>query len=89
MKTTKILLLLALSITQRLTFRKSHLGIAPLLSGAGIKVKVLEMLHTGLDVIGTALACDAIDSIDSLDSNKLFNCELINFKKVLIDYFKL
>lgn len=64
-------------------FRKSHLGIAPLLSGAGIKVKVLEMLHTGLDVIGTPVACD------SIDSDKLINCEIINFKKELIDYFKL
>lgn len=43
-------------------FKLASLGIAPLEEGAGIKVKVLEMLECGLDVVTTDVGAEGIQS---------------------------
>lgn len=42
-------------------FKIASVGIAPLEEGAGIKVKVLEMLECGLDVVTTPIGSEGID----------------------------
>jgi glycosyltransferase involved in cell wall biosynthesis len=42
-------------------FEKASIGIAPLLAGAGIKVKVLEMLGVGMPVVSTPIGAEGID----------------------------
>lgn len=46
-------------------FERAEIGIAPLISGAGIKVKVLEMLSAGLPVVSTPVGAEGIGD-DSL-----------------------
>ena len=41
-------------------FLQADVGIAPLLSGAGIKVKTLEMLRSGLPVVATPIGAEGI-----------------------------
>ena len=43
-------------------FEKAEIGIVPLLEGAGIKLKTLEMLHVGLPIISTAVGAEGIDA---------------------------
>jgi polysaccharide biosynthesis protein PslH len=43
-------------------FEKAAIGIVPLLEGAGIKLKTLEMLEAGLPVISTSVGAEGIDS---------------------------
>lgn len=42
-------------------FEKAEIGIVPLLEGAGIKLKTLEMLRVGLPVIATGVGAEGID----------------------------
>lgn len=42
-------------------FEKAAIGIVPLLRGAGIKLKTLEMLEAGLPVISTSVGAEGID----------------------------
>lgn len=42
-------------------FEKAEIGIVPLLEGAGIKLKTLEMLEVGLPVIATGIGAEGID----------------------------
>ena len=42
-------------------FVRAKIGIVPLLKGAGIKVKTLEMLEAGLPVISTPVGAEGID----------------------------
>lgn len=42
-------------------FEKAEIGIVPLLEGAGIKLKTLEMLRVGLPVIATGIGAEGID----------------------------
>ncbi len=51
-------------------FLKAELGIVPLISGAGIKVKTLEMLECGLNVISTSIGAEGIQH-DNLMVTKL------------------
>ena len=41
-------------------FERASLGIVPLLQGAGVKIKTLEMLSTGLTVVSTAIGAEGI-----------------------------
>jgi hypothetical protein len=43
-------------------FIKAELGIVPLVSGAGIKVKTLEMLECGMNVVSTPIGAEGIES---------------------------
>ena len=66
-------------------FIKCELGIVPLLSGAGIKIKTLEMLKSGLHVVSTPIGAEGIthnnlhvtridnfyETIEALHYNKL------------------
>lgn len=45
-------------------FIKAELGIVPLVSGAGIKVKTLEMLECGLNVLSTPIGAEGISNIN-------------------------
>jgi glycosyltransferase involved in cell wall biosynthesis len=47
-------------------FERCSLGIAPLLSGAGIKVKVLEMLQAGMPVISTPVGAEGVQGHELL-----------------------
>lgn len=42
-------------------FEKAEIGIVPLLKGAGIKLKTLEMLEAGLPVISTTVGAEGVD----------------------------
>lgn len=42
-------------------FEKAEIGIVPLLTGAGIKLKTLEMLEAGLSVISTTVGAEGVD----------------------------
>lgn len=42
-------------------FKQASIGIAPLTQGAGIKVKVLEMLEAGLNVVSTEVGAEGIE----------------------------
>jgi len=58
-------------------FIKAELGIVPLISGAGIKVKTLEMLECGLNVISTPIGAEGIEH------NKLKVTSLDKFGEIL------
>lgn len=42
-------------------FEKAEIGVVPLLKGAGIKLKTLEMLEAGLPVITTSIGAEGVD----------------------------
>ena len=42
-------------------FEKAEIGIVPLIKGAGIKLKTLEMLEAGLPVIATTVGAEGVD----------------------------
>jgi glycosyltransferase involved in cell wall biosynthesis len=42
-------------------FEKSQIGIVPLLRGAGVKIKTLEMLSAGLPVVATEIGAEGIE----------------------------
>lgn len=44
-----------------LYFLLCEIGVVPLLSGAGIKIKTLEMLQSGIPVVSTAVGAEGID----------------------------
>lgn len=57
-------------------FELASFGIVPLQKGAGIKVKVLEMLKAGIPVISTSVGAEGIERCDLLEVypyNKLFD----------------
>ena len=45
-------------------FEKVEIGIVPLLTGAGIKLKTLEMLAAGLPVISTTVGAEGVETVD-------------------------
>jgi glycosyltransferase involved in cell wall biosynthesis len=47
-------------------FEKAEIGIVPLLQGAGIKLKTLEMLGAGLPVISTNIGAEGIESSENI-----------------------
>jgi glycosyltransferase involved in cell wall biosynthesis len=59
-------------------FAKASVGIAPLSEGAGIKLKVLEMLGAGIPVIASPIGAEGIN-----DSSSLSICECENFAELI------
>ncbi|AFK52561.1 glycosyltransferase family 4 protein [Tistrella mobilis] len=56
-------------------FRRCAVGIAPLLSGAGIKIKVLEFIHSGIPTVASSVGAEGIAEHENLtteDDPKLF-----------------
>lgn len=62
-------------------FEKAHIGIAPLILGAGIKVKVLEMLSVGIPVIVSPIGAEGIEdkNLRVLPSVENFYEEILTF----------
>lgn len=53
-------------------FEKAQIGIVPLLQGAGIKIKTLEMLQAGLPVISTSIGAEGIENSANIFVNDNF-----------------
>ncbi|BAY87305.1 hypothetical protein NIES267_68270 [Calothrix parasitica NIES-267] len=53
-------------------FEKAQIGIVPLLQGAGIKLKTLEMLQAGLPVISTSIGAEGIENSTNIFVNDNF-----------------
>ena len=64
-------------------FIKSSIGIVPLTYGAGIKIKTLEMLESGMDVISTTIGAEGISH------NNLYISSIDGFEKYLIKLLSL
>lgn len=62
-------------------FSESLCSIAPLISGAGIKYKVLDSLAAGLPVIGTSIAFEGIEK-----NNMMYECDIKDMAKCIKDY---
>jgi len=54
-------------------FEKAQIGIVPLLQGAGIKIKTLEMLQAGLPVISTSIGAEGIENSTNIFVNDNFS----------------
>ncbi|MEO1429126.1 MAG: glycosyltransferase [Cyanobacteria bacterium J06633_8] len=54
-------------------FEKAEIGIVPLLQGAGIKLKTLEMLQTGLPVITTSIGAEGVETSKNIFVNDNFD----------------
>lgn len=59
-------------------FEAAHIGVVPLKSGAGIKLKTLEMLAAGIPVVSTPLGAEGVDRGPSLTV-----CEAEQFADVI------
>ncbi|MEO1185016.1 MAG: glycosyltransferase family 4 protein [Cyanobacteria bacterium J06636_27] len=53
-------------------FEKAQIGIVPLLQGAGIKLKTLEMMQAGLPVISTSIGAEGIENSTNIFVNDNF-----------------
>ncbi|MBF2017508.1 MAG: glycosyltransferase [Rivularia sp. T60_A2020_040] len=65
-------------------FEKAQIGIVPLLQGAGIKLKTLEMLAAGLPVISTNIGAEGVE----LSENMFVNDHLEQWLNLIIDLTK-
>lgn len=63
-------------------FERAQIGIAPMISGAGVKVKVLEMLEAGLPVVASPIGAEGVP-----DSDDLIVSEVGVFADVICDLF--
>ncbi|MBV6623420.1 MAG: glycosyltransferase family 4 protein [Rivularia sp. (in: Bacteria)] len=54
-------------------FEKAQIGIVPLLQGAGIKLKTLEMLQAGLPVIATSIGAEGVETSKNIFVNDNFD----------------
>jgi glycosyltransferase involved in cell wall biosynthesis len=54
-------------------FEKTQIGIVPLLQGAGIKLKTLEMLQAGLPVISTSIGAEGVENSTNIFVNDNFD----------------
>ncbi|MGB3636511.1 MAG: glycosyltransferase [Rivularia sp. (in: cyanobacteria)] len=54
-------------------FEKAQIGIVPLLQGAGIKIKTLEMLQAGLPVISTSIGAEGVETSTNIFINDKFD----------------
>ena len=45
-------------------FERAALGVVPLLRGAGVKLKTLEMLKAGLPVVSTYVGAEGVDDVE-------------------------
>ncbi|BAY11976.1 glycosyltransferase [Calothrix sp. NIES-2098] len=64
-------------------FEQAEIGIVPLLQGAGIKLKTLEMLAAGLPVIATTVGAEGVDATDN---NLTVNDNLDEWLSLLRNY---
>lgn len=60
-------------------FAKASIGIAPLSEGAGIKLKVLEMLKAGMPVVASPVGAEGID-----ENSNLSVCDCEEFAEVIV-----
>lgn len=60
-------------------FEAASLGVVPLLSGAGVKLKTMEMLACGLPVVSTPIGAEGIER-----SSQLIVCELDELTETII-----
>ncbi|MCC8391854.1 glycosyltransferase family 4 protein [Paraburkholderia sp. MMS20-SJTR3] len=60
-------------------FESADIGVVPLLSGAGVKLKTLEMLAAKLPVVSTPLGAEGVE----YDGNLLNVCEIDAFADVI------
>lgn len=60
-------------------FEAADIGVVPLLSGAGVKLKTLEMLAVGLQVVSTPLGAEGVNH----DADLLNICEIGEFPDVI------
>ncbi|MFM0143199.1 glycosyltransferase [Paraburkholderia sp. RL18-085-BIA-A] len=60
-------------------FESADIGVVPLLSGAGVKLKTLEMLAARLPVVSTPLGAEGVDH----DGGLLNVCEIDEFAAVI------
>lgn len=65
-------------------FVKCSIGVAPLLSGAGVKVKVLEMIRAGIPVVSTPVGAEGIEK-----NELLISVPLLNFNNKIRELWKL
>lgn len=63
-------------------FKKAQVGVVPLVRGAGVKIKTLEMLSFGMPVISTEIGAEGIEECDNLTV-----VDLHLFADKLIEYF--
>ncbi len=61
-------------------FEKASIGIIPLLYGAGVKLKTLEMMETGMPVISTPIG---VEGISLKGYNNIFVEEIDGFASIL------
>lgn len=54
-------------------FEKAHIGVVPLLRGAGVKIKTLEMLAAGIPVFATIVGAEGVNQVEDLHIID-FNC---------------
>lgn len=62
-------------------FEKAEIGIVPLLYGAGVKLKTLEMLSTGMNVVSTRIG---VEGIDLKEYNNIDVCAMEDFPRALM-----
>lgn len=67
-------------------FEQVQIGIVPLLEGAGIKLKTLEMLAAGLPVIATTIGAEGVDSTNK---NLIVNDNFDDWVKLINQLCKL
>ena len=66
-------------------FATSMCFVAPLVLGAGIKIKVLEALSSGIPVLGNEIAIEGIDATDNVD---FYYCETAeSYAKKIADLY--
>lgn len=61
---------------------QAHLLMVPLLSGAGIRVKIIEAMSAGLPVLSTSKGCEGVGAEDGL--NIIIRDEAAEFAKAII-----
>ena len=64
-------------------FQRCTIGVVPLLRGAGVKLKTLEMLACGLKVVSTTVGAEGIEA----DAARLVVCPLADFRQRLADLY--
>jgi glycosyltransferase involved in cell wall biosynthesis len=61
-----------------------HLGVVPLRSGSGVRIKVLECMSLGIPVLSTAIGCEGIEAAPNEEI--LIADDAPSFAKTIINY---
>jgi polysaccharide biosynthesis protein PslH len=67
-------------------FEKAEIGIVPLVEGAGIKLKTLEMLEAGLPVIATNVGAEGVDYTGNKLYQILVNDNFDDWQNLILDF---